>query len=183
MGTCILWHLFKSEIFFAFNKEFLHNAVAIENFGLFIDTNLAPEKFFRGKITQGEWHNFRRPCALFLWVEFHVLPCILVCFLVEFDLCFAFGIVSCQILDSASLFILYVHEHGRLGSVMLNMWKQLYLIAFVDLVPVATDKVLSGQTLFGIWKSALRAYRNGTQLQMFSVLLPCLFYMFTNTVA
>ena len=121
MGTCILWHLFKSEIFFAFNKEFLHNAVAIENFGLFIDTNLAPEKFFRGKITQGEWHNFRRPCALFIWVEFHVLPCILVCFLVEFDLCFAFGIVSCQILDSASLFILYVHEHDRLGFGMLTV--------------------------------------------------------------
>ena len=43
-------------------------------------------------------------------VEFHVLPCVLVCFLVEFDLLFAFSVLS---LDCASLFI-YVHEHDRL---------------------------------------------------------------------
>ena len=43
------------------------------------------------------------------------------CFLVEFDLLFAFGVLSCRILDSASLFISYVHEHDRL-----------YLIAFDD---------------------------------------------------
>ena len=54
--------------------------------------------------------------ALFLaGVEFHVLPRVLVCFLVEFDLLFAFGELSCQILDSASLFILYVYEHYRPG--------------------------------------------------------------------
>ena len=39
-----------------------------------------------------------------------------------------------------SLFILYHYEHDRqvLGC---YPWKQLYLIAFVDLVPVATGKV------------------------------------------
>ena len=55
--------------------------------------------------------NFHRARALFLTgVEFHVLSCVLVCFLVEFDLLFAFSVLS---LDCASLFI-YVHEHDRL---------------------------------------------------------------------
>ena len=65
------------------------------------------------------------------------LPRVLVCFefLVQFDLLFAFGVLSCRILDSASLFILYVHDHNRLGFGMLT------LIAFVDLVPAATEKV------------------------------------------
>ena len=49
------------------------------------------------------------------------LPRVLVCFLVEFDLLFAFGVLSCRILDSASLFILYVHEHNRLGFGMLTL--------------------------------------------------------------
>ena len=111
-----------------------------------------PKKFFRGEIIQGEWRNFHRARALFLTgVEFHVLPCVLVfflvacensrpsslparvafrpsretplwagseegrlfsqaIFLVEFDLLFAFSVLS---LDCASLFI-YVHEHDRL---------------------------------------------------------------------
>ena len=51
-----------------------------------------PKKFFRGEIIQGEWRNFHRARALFLTgVEFHVLPCVLVYFLVEFDLLFAFS--------------------------------------------------------------------------------------------
>ena len=71
-----------------------------------------PKKFFRGEFIQGEWRNFHRALALFLTgVKFHVLPC--VCFLVEFDLNFAFSVLSCQILDCASVFI-YVHEHDRL---------------------------------------------------------------------
>ena len=70
-----------------------------------------PKKIFRGEIIQGEWRNFHRARALFLTgVEFHVLPCVLVCFLVEFDLPFAFSVFS---LDCASLFI-YDHEHDRL---------------------------------------------------------------------
>ena len=40
---------------------------------------------------------------------------VLVCFLVQFDLLFAFGVLSCRILDSGSLFILYVHDYNRLG--------------------------------------------------------------------
>ena len=51
-------------------------------------------------------------------VEFDLL---FACFLVEFDLLFAFGVLSCRILDSASLFILYVHEHNRLGFGMLTV--------------------------------------------------------------
>ena len=40
------------------------------------------------------------------------MPCVLVCFVVEFDLLFAFSVLSCRILDCASSFI-YVHEHDR----------------------------------------------------------------------
>ena len=41
---------------FAFDKgERLHSAVAFENFGAFIDTDLAPpEEFLRGEIIQGK---------------------------------------------------------------------------------------------------------------------------------
>ena len=49
------------------------------------------------------------------------LPRVLVRFLVQFDLLFAFGVLSCQILDSASLFILYVHDYNRLGFGMLTV--------------------------------------------------------------
>ena len=49
------------------------------------------------------------------------LPRVLVCFLVVFDLLFAFVVLSCRILDSTSLFILYVHEHDRLGFGMLTV--------------------------------------------------------------
>ena len=49
------------------------------------------------------------------------LPRVLVCFLVELDLLFTFGVLSCRILDSASLFILYVYKHDRLGFGMLTM--------------------------------------------------------------
>ena len=43
------------------------------------------------------------------------------CFLVQFDLLFTFGVLSCRILDSASLFILYVYDHNRLGFGMLTL--------------------------------------------------------------
>ena len=49
------------------------------------------------------------------------LPRVLVCFLVQFDLLFAFGMLSCRILDSASLFVLYVHDYNRLGFGMLTV--------------------------------------------------------------
>ena len=49
------------------------------------------------------------------------LPRVLVCSLVQFDLLFAFGVLSCRILDPASLFILYVHDHNRLGFGMLTV--------------------------------------------------------------
>ena len=82
-----------------------------------MDINLPP---FRADIIQGGWRNFHRPCALFLaGVEFHVLLRVLVRFLVESDPFFAFGVLSCRILDCVSLFILYVHEHDRLGFGML----------------------------------------------------------------
>ena len=46
------------------------------------------------------------------------MPCVLVCCAVEFDLLFVFSVLSCRILDCASLFI-YVHEHNRLCFPML----------------------------------------------------------------
>ena len=48
-------------------------------------------------------------------------PRVLVCFLVQFDLLFVFGVLSCRILDSASLFILYVHDYNRLGFGLLTV--------------------------------------------------------------
>ena len=86
------------------------------------------------------------------------LPRVLVCFLVQFDLLFAFGVLSCRILDSASLFILYVHDHNRLGFGMLTL-ETAYLIAFVDLVPAATKKVslIQSNIVWNRWKSTLRA--------------------------
>ena len=74
------------------------------------------QKFFRGEIIQGEWRNFHQARALYLT---EVLTWVLVCFLVEFDLLIAFGVLSCRILDCASLFI-YVHEHDRLCFPMLT---------------------------------------------------------------
>ena len=60
-------------------------------------------------------------CFKFLGVQSHdkstcskYLRRVLVCFLVVFDLLFVFVVLSCRILDSASLFILYVHEHDHL---------------------------------------------------------------------
>ena len=96
-------------------RRTLPNAVEIDILGIFEGYSLLqiwpPKKFFRGEIIQGEWRNFHRARALFLTgVEVHVLPCVLVFFLVEFDLLFAFSVLS---LDCASLFI-SVHEHDRL---------------------------------------------------------------------
>ena len=63
------------------------------------------------------------------------------CFVVELGLLFAFDVLSCRILDSASLFILYVHERDRVGFRMLTVETAVqYLIAFVDLVPVVKGK-------------------------------------------
>ena len=123
----------------AFDKgERLHSAVAFENFGTFIDTDLAPPKNSSGA------KLFRENDVIFIG---HVLNLVLrlsllcrlnevamcfvstrspvsIClasFLVQFDLLFAFGVLSCRILDSASLFILYVHDHNRLGFGMLTL--------------------------------------------------------------
>ena len=89
-----------------------------------------PQKFFRGEIIQGKWRNFHRARTLFLTgVEIHVLPCVLVCFLVEFDLLFAFSVLP---LDCASLFI-YRFTNTIANAFRCQPRKQLYLIAFVDL--------------------------------------------------
>ena len=77
---------------------------------------MTPKKFSGAKLFRAN-----DVIALFLaGVEFHVLPCVLVYFLVEFDLLFAFSVLSCRILDCASLFI-YVHEHDRLCFAMLTV--------------------------------------------------------------
>ena len=115
--------------FIAFGKKRFHNAVEIDILGIFEGYSslqiCPPKKIFRGEIIQGEWRNFHQACALYLT---EVLTCVLVCFFVEFDLLVAFGVlskvvvvvvVSCRILDCASLFI-YVHEHDRLCFPMLT---------------------------------------------------------------
>ena len=108
-------------IIIAFVKERFHNAVEIDILGIFegySSLQIWPpqKKFLRGEIIQDEWRNFHQARALYLT---EVLTCVLVCFLVEFDLLVAFGVLSCRILDCASLFI-YVHEHDRLCFPMLT---------------------------------------------------------------
>ena len=114
-----------------------------ENFGPFIDTDLAPPKnssgakLFRENDVIFIDHvlnlvlrlsllclRYEVAIALFLaGIQFSRLPRVLVCFLVVLDLLFAFVVPSCRIVDSASLFILYVHdhEHDRLGFGMLTV--------------------------------------------------------------
>ena len=55
-------------------------------------------------------------------------------------------------------FILYVLDHNRLGFWMLTL-ETAYLIAFVDLVPAATEKVslIQSNIVWNRWKSTLRA--------------------------
>ena len=115
------FHGLEKRTVFAFNKERLHNAVAIENFGPFIDTNLALLKNFSGPNYSGRMTWSPSTMCFVSSFKFHVLPRLLVFFLVKFDLLFAFGVLSCWILDCASLFILYFHEHGRLGFWMLTV--------------------------------------------------------------
>ena len=56
--------------------------------------------------------------SLFLeGVEFHVLLRVLLCLIFSSR----FFVLSCRILDSASLFIFYVHKHDRLGFGMLTV--------------------------------------------------------------
>ena len=83
------------------------------------------------------------------------LPLVLVCFLVEFGLLFAFGVLSFRILGSASLFIFLCSRTPRLWDVNRGM----YSIAFVDLVPAATEKVsfIRSNIVWNRWKSILRA--------------------------
>ena len=114
-----------------------------------------PKKFFRGEIIQGEWRNFHRARALFLTgVEFHALPYVLVCFLVEFDLLFAFVCFLWTVLPCLFMFTNTIAYAFRCQP-----RKQLYLIAFVDLVPVATEKVslIRSNTVWNRWKSTLSA--------------------------
>ena len=54
--------------------------------------------------------------------------------------------LSCQILDSASLFILYVHEHDCLGFGMLTV----ETAVFDCFQPRQKRSVFSGRILFGI---------------------------------
>ena len=121
----------------AFDKgERLHIAVAFENFGAFIDTDLAPPKnssgakLFRANDVIFIGHVLNLVLRLSLEVAMCFvstrspvsrLPRVLVCFLVQVDLLFAFGVLSCRILDSASLFILYFHDHNPLGFGMLTV--------------------------------------------------------------
>ena len=163
--TQILKQRTKENRFIAFDKERLHSAVSFENFGLSIHGHQFghPEKFFRGEITQGEWRNFHRARALFLaGVEFHVLSCVLVCFLVKFDLLFVFSVLSRQILACASLFI-YVQEHDHLCFPMLTV--ETAVCDWYDSICwLSSSRDRKGQsclirsnTVWNRWKSTLRA--------------------------
>ena len=63
-----------------------------------------------------------------------------------------------------SLFIFYVHKHDRLGfeistvETAVKSVPGLYLIAFVDLVPIATEKVsgIRSNIIWNQWKSTLK---------------------------
>ena len=145
---------------FAFVKECFHNAVEIDILGIFeVYSSLQiwpppPKKiFFRGEIIQGEWHNFHWARALFLTgVKFHVLPCVLVCFLVEFDLLFTFSVLSCRILDCASVFI-YVYEHDRLCFPMSTE----ETAVFDCICWLSSDRKGQSNTVWNRWKSTLSA--------------------------
>ena len=125
----------------AFDKgERLHSAVAFENFGAFIDTDLAPPKNSSGAKLFRENDVILIGQVLNLVLRLSLL-CLLnevaMCFLpgVQFQVClaswcaslfsltilFAFGVLSCRILHSASLFVLYVHDYNRLGFGMLTV--------------------------------------------------------------
>ena len=77
-----------------------------------------------------------------------------VCFLVEFDLLFAFGVLS---LYCASCLFMFTNTIAY--AFRCQPRKQLYLIAFVDLVPVAKEKVslIRWNTVWNRWKSTLTA--------------------------
>ena len=58
-----------------------------------------------------------------------------------------------------SLFILYVHEHDRLGFGMLTVKTAVIYLIFILIVPVATEKVsrIRSNIIWNRWKSTLRA--------------------------
>ena len=87
-----------------------------------------------------------------------VLTCVLVFFLVEFDLV-VFGVLSCRILDCASLFI-YVHEHDRLCFPMLT--EETALFDRLNLLTYSSSRDRKGQsfqsnTVWNRWKGTLSA--------------------------
>ena len=117
---------FRFKIVIAFDKgERLHSAVAFENFGALIDTDLAPPKNSSGAklfrendvIFIGHVLNLVLRLSLlcllnevamcFVSTKSPVsrLPRVLVCFLVQFDLLFAFDVLSCRM--SGLCFLVY----------------------------------------------------------------------------
>ena len=115
-----LWYLHSSKNAFIMQSK----STFLEFFDVYSSLQICPpppKKNSSGaKFIQDEWHNFHRAHALFTGVKFHVLPRVLVCFLVEFDFLFAISVLSCRIVDCASLFI-YVHEQDCLCFPMLTV--------------------------------------------------------------
>ena len=70
------------------------------------------------------------------------MPRILVCFLVEFDLLFAFGVLSCRILDFASLFI----NRAAIGGCDSRSARDLFIFLVLS---VTRRRPLLGQALIG----------------------------------
>ena len=120
-----------------------------------------PKKYFRGEIIQGEWRHFHQASALFLTgVEFHVLPSMRLGVLqvcaslssLTFSsrlVCFLWTVLPC----------LFMFTNTIAYAFRCQPRKQLYLIAFVDLVLVAKEKVslIRWNTVWNRWKSTLSA--------------------------
>ena len=136
-------------LFIAFVKERFHNSVEIDILGIFEGyswlQNCPPKKIFQGR-------NFHQARALYLT---EVLTCVLVCFLFEFDLLVAFGVLSCRILDCASLFI-YVHEHDRLCFPMLTE-ETADCICWLSSSRDRKGQSFRSNTVWNRWKSTLSA--------------------------
>ena len=58
-----------------------------------------------------------------------------------------------------SLFILYVHEHDRLGFGVLTVETAVIHLMIILIVPIATEKVsrIQSNIIWNRWKSTLRA--------------------------
>ena len=156
--ACSYAHMFVTCLI-AFVIERFHNAVEIDILGIFEEYSSLqiwpPQKIFQGRNYSG------RARALFLTgVEFHFLPSMRLGVLqvcaslssLTFSsrlVCFLWTVLPC----------LFMFTNTIAYAFRCQPRKQLYLIAFVDLVPVAKEKVslIRWNTVWNRWKRTLSA--------------------------